>query len=246
MTGRLARSQATAFLALTGLCSVPFVVLNDIEIAPGLPGAATMVAVPALCAAGLVGANEGKRAALSWLGRTASGPPWPVWPALLCGTAALLGSTPFAAMPAAVPWRTSLFLAAGLLAAGLLEEIGWQGYLYPRLRSLAGRVPTALIIAVAWGAWHLPVLIAIGRGLEWILAWFLATIALRIMIVEAYERGRNSVPAAALAHGSYNIVLFILLPYLHRQFEPCLSALLLALITAATAADRLRAARGRE
>ena len=46
-------------------------------------------------------------------------------------------------------------IAVGLVV-GLLEELGWTGFALPRLRRRHGVVPTAVTIALLWGAWHYP------------------------------------------------------------------------------------------
>lgn len=54
--------------------------------------------------------------------------------------------------------RTSLVLtgvAVGLLVS-VLEELGWTGFVTPRLRQGHGVLATGLIMGVLWGAWHLP------------------------------------------------------------------------------------------
>lgn len=48
------------------------------------------------------------------------------------------------------------FVPNGLLAFG--EELGWRGYLLPRLLPL-GQWPALLIVGVVWGLWHAPALL---------------------------------------------------------------------------------------
>jgi membrane protease YdiL (CAAX protease family) len=45
-------------------------------------------------------------------------------------------------------------LVTGLLA-GLFEEIGWTGFVIPRLRLHRGVFATGVIVGLVWGAWHL-------------------------------------------------------------------------------------------
>lgn len=59
--------------------------------------------------------------------------------------AAQLASTPVVA-----------FVPNGLLTFG--EELGWRGYLLPRLLPL-GQWPALLIVGAVWGLWHAPVLL---------------------------------------------------------------------------------------
>jgi len=42
------------------------------------------------------------------------------------------------------------------LMAALGEEFGWRAFLLQRLSPLLGLVPSALVIGLIWGFWHLP------------------------------------------------------------------------------------------
>jgi membrane protease YdiL (CAAX protease family) len=55
------------------------------------------------------------------------------------------------------------------LLAALGEELGWRGYLYPRLQARFGWLGAALILGVIWGLWHLP---ADFVGLKATGSWF--------------------------------------------------------------------------
>ena len=44
-----------------------------------------------------------------------------------------------------------------LFAAG--EEIGWRGYLLPRLQRLWGTPAAVLVSGIVWGAWHAPIIL---------------------------------------------------------------------------------------
>ncbi len=49
---------------------------------------------------------------------------------------------------------TSLISAAG-------EEIGWRGFLVPRMQALVGFSGTSLLVGLIWAAWHYPINIAV-------------------------------------------------------------------------------------
>ena len=103
---------------------------------------------------------------------------------------------------------------AAVLAGGLIntipalgEEIGWRGWLLPKLLPL-GPVPAILISGVIWGLWHAP-LVLLGYNYPGVPGWLgvLTMIGMCTVIggVFGWLRLRSgSVWPAALAHGSFN------------------------------------------
>lgn len=51
-----------------------------------------------------------------------------------------------------------LFAFPGALA----EELGWRGYVLPRLQNTLNALLGSIIVAIFWGAWHIPLLIYFG------------------------------------------------------------------------------------
>lgn len=112
--------------------------------------------------------------------------------------------------PAAV--LLGLFVASLLVAPffnsliALGEEIGWRGYLLPRLMPL-GKARAYLLLGIIWGLWHMPlVLIGFtypGQPILGTLAFVAMTTALGIYINELTLQN-NSCILAAWAHGIFN------------------------------------------
>ena len=87
------------------------------------------------------------------------------------------------------------------------EELGWRGWLLPRLMPL-GAVPAIVISGVIWGAWHAP-LILLGYNYPtapgWLGVVMMMGMCTLVGAVFGWLRLRSgSVWPAALAHGSFN------------------------------------------
>lgn len=115
-------------------------------------------------------------------------------------TRTLLWLIVFVNVPAGVVLNTVLLTVS--------EEIGWRGWLQPRLDRL-GFWPSAIVIGVIWGAWHAP-LVLMGLnypGLGWAGAALMCvfTVGLTPYIALVRERSGHVIPAGAF-HGAVNAV----------------------------------------
>jgi hypothetical protein len=89
---------------------------------------------------------------------------------------------------------------------GFGEELGWRGYLLPKLMPL-GRARAYILLGIIWGLWHAPLIAAgfnyPGYPLLGIL-WFCGvTTAIGIYINEMTLRNRSSILAGWI-HGAFN------------------------------------------
>lgn len=105
-----------------------------------------------------------------------------------------------------LPALLSLF-AYHVLVVGLLEELGWRGWLLRRL--LLARTPlvATLIIAPVWFAWHFPKLLSDGSLAA---AFALAVIVNSTILTALWSRFSGRTALAALAHGSFNAPIYFM------------------------------------
>ena len=104
------------------------------------------------------------------------------------------------------------------IVPGVLEEIGWSGYLLPQLLRKNSPILAALILGTLWSLWHLPVVNFLGAAgphgqylVQFALAFSGAMIAMRILMVLMYMR-TQSVFLAQLMHASSTGCLVTLSP----------------------------------
>jgi len=94
------------------------------------------------------------------------------------------------------------------IPAGFLEEIGWMGYAFPKMRSESNGLVPSILLGLLWALWHLPVIDYLGtatpHGVYWLpffLAFTLAMTAMRVLIAWIYINTK-SVLLAQLMHVS--------------------------------------------
>jgi membrane protease YdiL (CAAX protease family) len=137
------------------------------------------------------------RKSLSW----AKTPDWVV----VCGYFALGASTGMA---------SSVGHALG-------EEIGWRGFLSPRMTEAFGFMKGAVLTGIIWTTWHLPILLFAdyNSGTPW---WFgmscFAVMVISMSIVMAWLRcSSGSLWTGAIFHASHNL-------FVQSFFTPATSA----------------------
>ncbi|HZK02743.1 MAG TPA: type II CAAX endopeptidase family protein [Anaerovoracaceae bacterium] len=91
------------------------------------------------------------------------------------------------------------------------EEVGWRGYLLPKLRKLLNDRPAVIVTGVIWGFWHLPAIVMghnYGKdylGYPWMGIIAMIIFCVILGIIEGYATIRlNSVIPAAMIHSTVN------------------------------------------
>lgn len=119
--------------------------------------------------------------------------------------------------PVYAPNRFLMGILFGI-PAGFLEEIGWTGYAFPRMRSPNDGLAPGIVLGLLWALWHLPVINFLGtatpHGAYWFhffLSFAAAMTAMRVLISWMYTNTK-SVLLAQLMHMSSTGSLVIFSP----------------------------------
>ncbi len=103
------------------------------------------------------------------------------------------------------------YWAVNIVCYGFGEEVGWRGFALPRLQARHAALTSAVLLSVAWAAWHMP-LFAFSSGLSsmgvgGLLGWFSSLVTGSILLTWLFNRSRGSVLAVALFHGVLDVVM---------------------------------------
>lgn len=205
------------FFGLVLLISLPFWLLGSLSgasLLPGLPLSALGAAAPGLAACLLVGAGQGRAALAALLRRLIRPPPRGArrWLALglllpLAVDLAALALQRRLGLPVPPPRPDPgrvLLLLAMFLPAAAAEELGWTAYALDPLRRRFGGRAAALVLGLAWAAWHLVPLLQAGRPPGWIAWWSLGTVAARVVLVWLVCRAGGNALVAVAFHAMGN------------------------------------------
>jgi membrane protease YdiL (CAAX protease family) len=112
------------------------------------------------------------------------------------------------------------------------EEIGWRGFLQPRLREHHGLAVAGLLTGVVWVLWHLPVYLSPQQGPTAFLMFAFWVLPLSVAMGAVAEGARFSVIVATVMHGAANIATPILLPSVDRAWWLLVTGVLYAVVAA--------------
>lgn len=115
------------------------------------------------------------------------------------------------------PGRFLVGVAFGV-PAGLLEEIGWTGYAFPKMCGKMSTLGAGILLGLLWGFWHLPVIDFLGTAtphgrylIAYCFAFIAAMTAMRVLIGWMYVN-TYSVTIVQLMHVSSTGSLVVFSP----------------------------------
>jgi membrane protease YdiL (CAAX protease family) len=144
-----------------------------------------------------------------------------------------------------------LFLLIGVLTNG--EEIGWRGYLLPRLQARHGALAASVVIGVVSAFWHVPKFLTAGSAQDYSLWLFLVdSVAKAVLLTWVFNSTRGSLLMVTLLHASMNTadVFLPILPAATGDVRPfvisvglrCLAAAVVVLVAGPARLTRSREA----
>ncbi len=128
------------------------------------------------------------------------------------------------------PLWMPLAMFAGFFIAALGEELGWMGYAIDPMQKRSSALQAAVLLGMAWAAWHIVPVVQVGRSPLWIAWQCLFWVATRVVFVWLYNNAGKSVFAAAVFHSTLNVSTF-LFPINGSFYDPRITGLIVAGLT---------------
>ncbi|BDU21642.1 type II CAAX endopeptidase family protein [Dyella sp. GSA-30] len=106
---------------------------------------------------------------------------------------------------------TMIFIVIGTMAWALGEELGWRGFLVPRLYERLGLVKTSLISGLIWAVWHYPVLLGAdynaGTQPAYAVACFTVMVIGMAFLMTWLRMASGSIWPCVLLHATHNTLV---------------------------------------
>jgi membrane protease YdiL (CAAX protease family) len=108
-------------------------------------------------------------------------------------------------VPAGPPSTYLFFFDFTLFFAGALEELGWRGFLQPRLQQRFSALWTSAGIGVLWGLWHVPMILAGLGDFAAFREYMLMILTVSVIYGWLYNTTEAALPVVMITHASHNM-----------------------------------------
>jgi membrane protease YdiL (CAAX protease family) len=130
-----------------------------------------------------------------------------------------------------------LFLFAFMIFPGsaLGEEIGWRGFVLPRMQARHNALKASLLIGILWGPWHLPLWLTGSEGhpISLYVPFVVAVVASSVFYTWLYNNTGGSLLIVVLYHAASNLPITVLITSLGSQMaQPFLIYVALTVVAA--------------
>lgn len=135
---------------------------------------------------------------------------WTVFASTFAKPYALSGHEGLFAALFGIP-TTMIFIVIGTMAWALGEELGWRGFLLPRLATRFGITGGGVVSGLIWAAWHYPVLLGsdynAGTPPAYALACFTVMVVGAGVILAWLRMGSGSIWPCVIWHACHNTLV---------------------------------------
>ena len=139
----------------------------------------------------------------------------PVIASVITFTSFLIGGLSFINLTSIIADSWFIFfghLILQTLIIGIGEELGWRGWLLPKLTDKYSLAVSILFISIIWGLWHFPILLS---GPAIVMPWLYLLFSASIILTWIWLKVKGNIAVLVIAHASLNSAQF----FLENQFS---------------------------
>lgn len=102
------------------------------------------------------------------------------------------------------------FIAYNIASFGFGEEVGWRGFVLPRLQARHSALVSSLLLTLGWALWHVPLFLYrpgyTGMNVGGIAGWLFSLVTGSVLLAWLYNGSRGSLLVVAIFHAAIDVV----------------------------------------
>lgn len=107
-------------------------------------------------------------------------------------------------------FSAAAFLVYNIASFGFGEEVGWRGFVLPRLQARYSALLSSLLVTLGWAIWHAPLFLYrpgyAGMNAVGIAGWLFSLVTGSVLLTWLYNGSRGSLLLVALFHAGIDVV----------------------------------------
>jgi membrane protease YdiL (CAAX protease family) len=103
-----------------------------------------------------------------------------------------------------------VFIAIFTIIGALMEELGWRGYVLPKISVRQSALSSALIIGIPWGILHLGLILPgqMNAGTSWV-STMLFILSISVILTWLFVQTKSGIVAGIVFHATQNFFVFL-------------------------------------
>lgn len=107
-------------------------------------------------------------------------------------------------------FSVAAFIVYNIASFGFGEEVGWRGFVLPRLQARHSALSSSLLLTLGWAVWHAPLFLYrpgyTGMHVAGIAGWLFSLVTGSVLLTWLYNGSRGSLLVVAIFHAAIDVV----------------------------------------
>jgi membrane protease YdiL (CAAX protease family) len=107
-------------------------------------------------------------------------------------------------------FSAAAFIGYNVASFGFGEEVGWRGFVLPRLQASHSALVASLLLTLGWAVWHVPLFLYrpgyTGMNAVGMAGWLFSLVTGSVLLTWLYNGSRGSLLVVAIFHATIDVV----------------------------------------